>query len=227
MHTFIDRIYIALLNCKDFFTVCPLNSLEGKEKAVTLCRRLLCIHTGMWPLASFFTPIKRRELVHSLSFIFCTAGQRGPEQWKAVVDFSLHCFVHLRWGRQAAAPPSDLPRGFGAGAAIGRVEGPQDGLLCAGWLAQTCVEVLWALWKLSEQTDLFTSAQDTDFGPRHALVVLPVEDAASGKEPPGTRECSAWRSSQSSCFGNLSHIRGESSTCKVGWVSALTASVQE
>lgn len=38
MHAFVDIIYIALLNYKDFFEVFARNSLEGAEKAVAVCK---------------------------------------------------------------------------------------------------------------------------------------------------------------------------------------------
>lgn len=161
------------------------------------------------------------------SFIFWAADQGKPEQWKPVICFFQHDFVHLHWGTRAAAPPSDIAHVFEAGVAVGEVEGLQDALICAGWLRTDLRRALWALWKLSEQTGLFTFAQETNFGPRHTLILLPVQDVASGKKPPGTGECSTGRSSQSSPVGNLSHFKGENSECRVGWVSPYTAFPQE
>lgn len=101
-----------------------------------------------------------------------------------------------------------------SGAAVSKAVGLQDVLICADWLCTDLCRALWAFWKLPGQTDLFTFAQDTNFGPRHALIILPVHDGASGKKPPGTGECSAQRSSRSSYIGNLSHFRGKNSGCK-------------
>lgn len=161
------------------------------------------------------------------SFIFWVAYQRKPEQWKPVVYFFQNYCVHLHWGRQAAAPPSDIAHVFEAGVAVGEVEGLQDALISVAWLCTDFCRAPWALWKLSEQTGLFTFAQVTNSGLRHTLIILPVQDVASGKKPPGIGECSTGRSSQSSRVGNLCHFKGQNSKRRGGWVSPHTAFLQE
>ena len=91
--------------------------------------------------------------------------------------------MHLLWGRPAAAPPPDVwSRGRSWGYIVGEVAGLQDALLCADWLCTDLWGALWALCKLPGQTDLFTFAQDPNFGPRRTLMTLPKPDAASGKK---------------------------------------------